>query len=91
MHLTLHFLGPIVPEKLEALHRELSTAIDHPAFTMQYHGLGAFPKPKRARVLWIGSAEEDHTSLEYAHTGGYAWALWGMGVGGMGQGAVCGH
>jgi RNA 2',3'-cyclic 3'-phosphodiesterase len=54
-HLTLQFLGPIarlapVVDGLAAVARERG------AFTFRLGGAGAFPKPGRARVAWIGAA-----------------------------------
>jgi 2'-5' RNA ligase len=54
-HLTLQFLGPV---------RELAPVVDGLAaavagreqFPFRLGGAGAFPKPGRARVVWIGAA-----------------------------------
>jgi RNA 2',3'-cyclic 3'-phosphodiesterase len=55
VHLTLKFLGDVSPANLEqlaeALKKEIATC---EPFTMSVGGLGAFPNPRRARVLWIG-------------------------------------
>jgi RNA 2',3'-cyclic 3'-phosphodiesterase len=53
-HLTLQFLGPVarlapVMEGLAAAARERGP------FTFRLGGAGAFPKPGRARVVWIGA------------------------------------
>ncbi len=53
-HLTLQFLGPV---------RELAPVVDglagaagqRGAFSLQLGGAGAFPKPGRARVVWLGA------------------------------------
>jgi RNA 2',3'-cyclic 3'-phosphodiesterase len=55
VHLTLKFLGDISPANLERLAEALKTEVAAcEAFTMSVGGLGAFPNPRRARILWIG-------------------------------------
>jgi len=55
IHLTLKFLGEVSPANLERLAEALKAeAMAHKAFTMSVGGLGAFPTPHRARILWIG-------------------------------------
>ena len=55
MHLTLAFLGEVSQDFLEsAKPRFVEVAQQHKAFTMQLKGLGAFPSPARARVVWVG-------------------------------------
>jgi RNA 2',3'-cyclic 3'-phosphodiesterase len=55
VHLTLKFLGDVSPanleELVEALKKEVAAC---ESFAMDVGGLGAFPTPHRARVLWIG-------------------------------------
>jgi 2'-5' RNA ligase len=54
-HLTLQFLGPV--RRLAPVVEGLAAATaDRPAFSFRLGGAGAFPKPGRARVLWIGAA-----------------------------------
>jgi 2'-5' RNA ligase len=55
VHLTLKFLGDVSPINLEQLAKALKveTAL-HRTFSMSVGGLGAFPNPRRARVIWIG-------------------------------------
>ena len=55
MHLTLKFLGDVSPTNLEMLEQMLSVEVSqHRAFELRFGGLGAFPNPKRPRVIWIG-------------------------------------
>jgi 2'-5' RNA ligase len=55
IHLTLKFLGDVSPANLEMLKQMLSAEVSqHRAFEMGFGGLGAFPSPKRPRVIWIG-------------------------------------
>ena len=54
-HLTLQFLGPV--RKLAPVIDGLAAAVgDRTAFSFRLGGAGAFPKPGRARVVWMGPA-----------------------------------
>lgn len=54
-HLTLHFLGETDERDLGHLGRALaSVAAAFPPIFVTYRGLGAFPTPARARVVWVG-------------------------------------
>ena len=51
----LKFLGDVSPANVELLTQMLSVEVNrHPAFEIQFEGLGAFPNPRRPRVIWIG-------------------------------------
>jgi 2'-5' RNA ligase len=55
VHLTLKFLGDVSPANLERLAEALEAeTYNHETFTISVGGLGAFPTPRRARVIWIG-------------------------------------
>lgn len=55
VHLTLKFLGDVSPANLELLEQMLIVEVSqHRVFEMEFRGLGAFPSPKRPRVIWIG-------------------------------------
>ena len=55
IHLTLKFLGDVSPTNVELLAQMLSVEISqHQSFEMEFKGMGAFPNPKQARVIWIG-------------------------------------
>ena len=55
VHLTLKFLGEVSPANLERLAEALKNeVVACERFNMSIGGLGAFPTPSRARVLWIG-------------------------------------
>ena len=55
VHLTLKFLGDVSPANLERLAETLRVeAAAHAVFSMPVGGLGAFPNPRRARIIWIG-------------------------------------
>jgi 2'-5' RNA ligase len=54
-HLTLKFLGDVSPANLEHLAEALKAeAASHEMFSMSVGGLGAFPNPRHARVIWLG-------------------------------------
>jgi 2'-5' RNA ligase len=55
LHLTLKFLGDVSPANLERLAEGLKAeAAAHEPFPISVGGLGAFPTPRQARVIWIG-------------------------------------
>jgi len=54
LHLTLHFLGNVEEQALNALIKELKTTPLGQPFEIQFSELGAFPKQTHARVLWLG-------------------------------------
>jgi 2'-5' RNA ligase len=55
IHLTLRFLGDVSPANVEMLSQLLAVEVSlHERFTIKFGGLGAFPNPRRPRVLWIG-------------------------------------
>ena len=69
-HLTLQFLGRV--QQLAPVVDGLAAAVrDRAAFPFQLGGAGAFPKPGRARVVWIGAAAggEDVVGLAGAVAG----------------------
>jgi len=54
-HLTLQFLGPVL--RLAPVVGALAAAVAGcGSFPFRLGGAGAFPKPGRARVVWIGAA-----------------------------------
>ena len=53
-HLTLRFLGDTDEDRHRALVDGLRRIPPRPAFAVSLAGLGAFPRPARATVLWIG-------------------------------------
>jgi 2'-5' RNA ligase len=56
-HLTLRFLGDLDPVAARAVQREVEGAVLGPPFSLELGGWGAFPRPDRARVLWLGVTE----------------------------------
>jgi len=62
-HLTLAFLGWVAVEELSAVERAVAEAASRGmAQSLATGGLGVFPTPRRARVLWYGVTYE-HGSL----------------------------
>ena len=64
MHLTLRFLGDIEESQVEAITDVLQMgAASLRPFTLEARGVGGFPSPARARVLWVGlSGDEEGMS-----------------------------
>jgi 2'-5' RNA ligase len=55
IHLTLKFLGDVSLANVDMLKKILQTEVDgHHAFEISVGGLGAFPSPRRPRVVWVG-------------------------------------
>jgi 2'-5' RNA ligase len=58
VHMTLKFLGDVSQEELERVAEALEPVRErHEPFEAGVSGFGAFPSPKRARVLWAGIGE----------------------------------
>jgi 2'-5' RNA ligase len=55
-HITLRYIGAMDDVSLDRLLAGLDEADMGGAFTLRAAGLGAFPKPARATVLWVGLA-----------------------------------
>lgn len=56
-HLTLRFLGATRADPLSIIRQHLRDAALGPAFQARFGGLGAFSRPRSARVMWIGVTE----------------------------------
>ncbi|MGD2156677.1 MAG: RNA 2',3'-cyclic phosphodiesterase [Anaerolineales bacterium] len=55
IHLTLKFLGDVSVNNLEVLTKMLEVeVVAHHEFQISVGGIGAFPKIRRPRVIWIG-------------------------------------
>lgn len=55
MHATLKFLGGVEATRLQAVHDAVDPVVRGSAtMTMKTRGIGAFPSPRRARVVWAG-------------------------------------
>jgi 2'-5' RNA ligase len=56
-HFTLRFLGSTSSEARDQIVQRLEAATCGAPFTVRFSELGAFPKAKRARILWLGVDE----------------------------------
>jgi RNA 2',3'-cyclic 3'-phosphodiesterase len=69
IHLTLHFLGSVERGRVEGIERAVETACrrGEPCL-LRARGLGCFPSPSRARVVWagLGGAAEVLGELKHA-------------------------
>ncbi|HXU03552.1 MAG TPA: RNA 2',3'-cyclic phosphodiesterase [Polyangia bacterium] len=58
LHITVKFLGQVEEDKLTALGQDLAQALAPvPRFRLDVRGMGAFPSPRKANVVWAGIAE----------------------------------
>ena len=62
LHFTLQFLGEISEEQAQKVIESLKT-IKFSEFAINLKGIGAFPKPKFPRVIWIGTDEKGGENL----------------------------
>jgi RNA 2',3'-cyclic 3'-phosphodiesterase len=53
LHLTVHFLGPMSLQSVEAARNALKPTVLN-GFTIAVAGVGVFPAERRPRVLWAG-------------------------------------
>ena len=56
-HFTLRFLGATSAEARDQIVERLRSATCGDPFTIRFNEMGAFPNPKRARILWLGIDE----------------------------------
>jgi len=55
MHLTLKFLGDVSSNNMDVLHDIIrGETADRDPMVISLGGLGAYPKPRRPRVIWVG-------------------------------------
>ena len=58
-HFTLHFFAELPAERVRAVVDAVGAVVaDQDPFTLRLGSLGSFPGGARARVLWVGLAEE---------------------------------
>ncbi len=63
-HITLAFLGDVRNSDLNQLCLAIASAVEPFArFDLAIEGLGAFPSPQKARVIWAGVAAPDPSPL----------------------------
>jgi RNA 2',3'-cyclic 3'-phosphodiesterase len=56
LHVTLKFIGNVVPEQLDAIRAALASVRSERPVELRFRGLGLFPDAKRPRVVWAGVA-----------------------------------
>jgi len=56
-HFTIIFLGELSDQDIDNIKQKLAVLRFEP-FTITYTGVGAFPKPAHARVVWVGVDSE---------------------------------
>jgi len=55
LHVTLRFLGDTDEALVGAIERAMRAAVEGvPPFSVGLDGVGAFPTPRKARVVWLG-------------------------------------
>ncbi len=54
MHLTLKFLGEIDEEQVKMISEGMKSLESYSEFSINLHGVGAFPSSSRPKVIWIG-------------------------------------
>jgi RNA 2',3'-cyclic 3'-phosphodiesterase len=80
LHYTLRFLGELGEDGARrAAEAATEAAAKSRAFTAALGGLGAFPDPRRARVIWIGLSEGGEALVSLAHDLDRALAQRGFG------------
>ena len=59
IHLTLHFLGETLAERMEDIHQAMSqAAVSAQLLTLRVQGAGAFPNMRAPQVVWLGLSEQ---------------------------------
>jgi 2'-5' RNA ligase len=55
LHITVKFFGPVAEERLPEIGAALADALGGlPRFPIGLRGMGAFPSPRKANVVWAG-------------------------------------
>ena len=62
IHFTMFFLGEISDSMSQKVQKVLGS-IEFPTFHVRIMGVGAFPKPRSPRVIWIGTEAEGGKKL----------------------------
>jgi RNA 2',3'-cyclic 3'-phosphodiesterase len=67
LHVTLKFIGPIDPAKLDAIRTALAGVHEEQEVRLHFRNIGYFPNVKRPRVIWGGmEASENLAPLAHA-------------------------
>lgn len=68
VHLTLFFIGDVLPEMVDPIKRALGVIAGNAApFSFVAKGTGAFPNTRRPRVLWVGVDQPEGKPLTVLH------------------------
>lgn len=62
LHFTLQFLGEVSDDESNKI-KDALTKIEFSEFVVNFHGIGAFPKLKFPRVIWVGTDNEGGNAL----------------------------
>jgi len=65
LHFTMAFFGEITDDQKAFLCRRLSST-KMPPLTIYLHGVGAFPGPRKPRVIWVGVIKGGEDLERYA-------------------------
>ncbi len=65
-HFTLRFLGSTTAEARDQIIQRLKAATCGARFNIRFSELGAFPNPRRARILWLGVNEGGDRLIQLA-------------------------
>lgn len=65
-HFTLRFLGATQSATRDRIIQLLRSATCGAPFTIHFSSLGAFPRPNRARILWLGIDEGAERMIQLA-------------------------
>jgi len=68
LHFTIKFLGEISPDLVDEIGDCMSSVRDRLGFEIEVKGLGAFPSPRRPRVLWVGVLDPAGRMIDLART-----------------------
>jgi 2'-5' RNA ligase len=64
LHVTIKFLGPVEETKLASFGGALAVSLQAlPPFGIAVRGMGAFPSPRKANVLWAGIDDDGRLGL----------------------------
>jgi 2'-5' RNA ligase len=65
LHLTLKFLGEVPESKVDEIYSALVDCLSpFRAFDVSLKGIGAFPKLRRVRVIWVGFGKNSERFIE---------------------------
>ena len=68
VHLTLFFIGDVLPDRIDPIKNALSVIAKHAApFSFFAEEVGVFPNPRRPRILWVGVEQPADKPLTVLH------------------------